>query len=53
MDIILIILICGSVIGVVKALQEMKIKKHEKAALKEKLGDDYDEFIQMRNKKRN
>ena len=52
MDIILIILICGGIIGVGKALEEMKRKKTEKSELKERLGDDYDEFIQMRENKR-
>ncbi len=52
MDIILLILIVGSFIGVGKAIQEMRKKKQEKSDLKEKLGDDYDEFIQMRKDKR-
>ncbi len=51
MDIILLMLIFGSLIGVGKAIQEMRKKKQESSDLKEQLGDDYDEFIKMRNDK--
>ena len=52
MDVILLILIVGSLIGIGKAIQEMSKKKQEKSDLKEKLGDEYDEFIRMRKDKR-
>ena len=52
MDIILLMLIFGSLIGVGKAIQEMRKRKQEKSDLKERLGEDYDEFIKMRNDKR-
>lgn len=52
MDFIFMILAFGSLIGVGKAIQEMKKKKQEKAELKEKLGVEYDKFIEMRNNKK-
>jgi hypothetical protein len=52
MDIILLMIIAGSLIGVGKVIQEMKNKKQEKAELKERLGDEYEEFVKMRNDKR-
>ncbi len=52
MDIIFLMLIFGAFIGVGKAIQEMRKKKQEQSDLKEQLGDDYDEFIKMRNEKR-
>lgn len=52
MDIILIMLILGSLIGVGKAIQEMRKKRDEKFELKEQLGEEYEEFIQMRKNKR-
>ena len=51
MDIIFIILIFGCFVGAGKAIQEMKKKKREKFELKKRLGNEYDEFINMRKEK--
>ncbi|HCD53265.1 MAG TPA: hypothetical protein DEQ34_12500 [Balneolaceae bacterium] len=52
MDILLIILVGGSLVGVYKAIEEMRKRKDREIELREKMGDDYDLFIEMRNKKK-
>lgn len=51
MDIILIMLILGSLVGVGKAIQEIRKKREERSELKERLGNEYEELIQMRKNK--
>lgn len=46
---ILLILVLGCLIGVYKVIVDMKSKKQEQKELKDKLGNEYDLYMKMRN----
>lgn len=52
MSFIFLILALGCLGGVFKAISDMKEKKKAQAELKEKLGVEYDAFLEMRSKKK-